>query len=103
MRAVLFAAALFAAAPAFAQTPAPAAAPSPTRAILVDATTVPSGRLIVDGATWRCEGSTCSASGGSAQPATRACRRVVAKLGAVTEFAWKGTTLSADQIAACNA
>ncbi len=101
MRAVLLAAALFAAAPAFAQ--APASAPSPTRAVLADATNVPSGRVIVDGATWRCEGSTCSASGGSTQPATRACRRVVAKLGAVIEFAWKGTTLSADQIAACNA
>jgi len=97
MRALLIAAALFAAVPATAQTPAP------TRAVLADAAQAPSGRTLIDGAAWRCEGTTCVASGGASQPATRACRRVKAKLGALTEFAWKGQTLSADQLAACNA
>jgi hypothetical protein len=99
MRALLIAAALFAAAPAVAQTPA---APA-THAVLSDAARAPAGRLIIDGATWRCEGATCSASGGTSQPATRACRRVVARLGAVSAFSYKGVTLSAEQIAACNA
>lgn len=97
MRAIAIAAALFAAAPAVAD------APAATRATLVDATSAPSGRLIVDGATWRCEGAECTATGGSAQPATRACRRVVARIGKVSAFAYKGHELSAEELAACNA
>lgn len=100
MRALLIAAALFAAAPAVAQTPAPAPT---THAVLADAARAPAGRLIIDGATWRCEGATCTASGGTSQPATRACRRVVARLGAVSAFSYKGVTLTAEQVAACNA
>ncbi|MGW8175767.1 MAG: CC_3452 family protein [Stenotrophomonas sp.] len=50
----------------------------------------PPGRVIVDGAAWRCEGATCTASGGANQPATRACRRVVAKLGPVTGLLLQG-------------
>ena len=96
MRAIAFAAALFVAAPAFADAPA-------TRATLVDAAKAPSGRTIIDGATWRCEGSECSATGGSAQPASRACRRVVARFGNVSAFAYKGTELSAEELAVCNA
>jgi len=96
MRALLIAAALFAAAPAIAQ------APAPTRAVLADAAQA-TGRSVIDGATWRCEGQACTATGGTEQPATRACRRVVARLGAVTEFAWKGTVLSTEQLAVCNA
>ena len=99
MRAILIAAALFAAVPAFAQ---PSDAPA-TRAVLADAAQAPRGRTIVDGANWRCEGATCTANGGTAQPAARACRRVKAKLGPLTEFSWKGEVLSAEQLAACNA
>lgn len=99
MRAFLLAAALLIAAPAVAQTPTV----SPTRATLADAASAPAGRIIIDGATWRCNEGRCAATGGSAQPATRACRRVVARLGDVTEFAWKGVVLSADELAACNA
>ncbi len=96
MRALLAAAVLFAAAPAFAQAPV-------TSATLADAASAPSGRVIVDGATWRCEGDVCTATGGSSQPATRACRRAVAKLGPVTSFTYKGQTLNEEEIAACNA
>lgn len=96
MRALLLAAALFAAAPAAAQTPT-------TSLTLADAANAPSGRTIIDGAAWRCEGAVCTATGGSEQPATRACRRAVAKVGKVTAFTWKGTTLTDEQIAACNA
>ena len=98
MRALLIAAALFAAAPAFAQP-----AQSPTRLTLADAVTAPSGRTIIDGATWRCEGAACTASGGVNQPAPRACRRVAQRLGPVTDFSWMGVELSAAEIAACNA
>ena len=96
MRALLIAAALFAAAPALAQTPAP------TSLTLAQPTAAPS-RVIVDGTTWICEGTTCTASGGANQPATRACRRVVQRLGKVTAFSYRGTTLSAEQLATCNA
>lgn len=98
MRALLIAAALFAAAPALAQAPAAA-----TRLTLADAATAPARGAIVDGARWNCEGATCTASGGSEQPATRACRRVVQKLGPVTAFSYKGVELSAEELAVCNA
>lgn len=104
MRAFLAAAVLFAAAPAMAQVqPQAQAQPQPTSAVLADAAQAPSGRVIVDGAAWRCEGDACAATGGANQPATRACRRVVAKLGPVTSFSYRGQTLDADEIAACNA
>ncbi len=96
MRALLIAAALFAAAPAFAQSAA-------TSAVLADPARAPAGRVIIDGASWSCDGATCTASGGANQPATRACRRVVLRFGAVSSFSYKGIALTAEQIAACNA
>ena len=99
MRALLIVAALFAAAPAYAQT-----ANSPgTSAVLADPARAPAAAIIIDGAAWRCEGATCTASGGANQPATRACRRVVARFGAVSSFSYTGVALTAGQIAACNA
>lgn len=97
MRALILAAALFAAAPAVAQ------APAATSLTLADATKAPARPTIIDGARWSCEGAVCTASGGTAQPATRACRRVVAKFGAVTAFSYKGVQLSAEDLAVCNA
>ena len=96
MRAFVLAIALFAAAPALAETPA-------TSLTLADASKAPASTLIIDGASWRCEGSVCFATGGSNQPATRACRRVVARVGQVTSFSYKGSALSAEQLATCNA
>jgi hypothetical protein len=58
--------------------------------------------IIVDGATWRCAGGACVSVGGASQTAERACRRVVAKLGAVTAFTWQGQALGEDKVAACN-
>lgn len=97
MRALLIAAALFAAAPAVAQSPAV------TSLTLADAAAAPTRITIIDGAAWRCEGAACTATGGSAQPAPRACRRVVTRLGPVTSFSYRGVSLSAEQVAACNA
>lgn len=97
MRALLLAAALFAAAPAVAQ------APAPTRLTLADPAKAPARPTIIDGARWSCEGAACTASGGTEQPATRACRRVVQKFGPVTAFVYKGTELSPEELAACNA
>jgi hypothetical protein len=96
MRALILAAALFAAAPAMAGT-------SATTLTLADASKAPTATVIIDGASWRCEGATCSATGGANQPATRACRRVVARVGQVTAFSYKGSALSAGQLATCNA
>ena len=98
MRALLIAAALFVAAPALAQAPAAA-----TSAVLADAARAPAGRTIIDGAAWRCDGASCTANGGANQPATRACRRVVARFGAVSSFSYRGVALTAQQITACNA
>ena len=96
MRAFVLAAALLAA-------PAAAQSPAATSLTLADAADAPSRPLILDGARWSCEGAVCTASGGSEQPATRACRRVVQRLGPVTAFSWKGVSLTDEQIAACNA
>ena len=96
MRALIVAAALFAAAPAFAQAPV-------SSAVLTDAAKAPAGRTIIDGAAWRCDGATCTANGGASQPAARACRRVVAKLGPVTAFSYKGEALDEQALATCNA
>jgi hypothetical protein len=96
MRALLIAAALLVAAPAFAQAPA-------SSAVLADAGKAPAGRTIIDGAAWRCDGATCSATGGANQPAPRACRRVVARFGQVSAFSYKGVALTAEELTACNA
>ncbi|MGZ9113594.1 MAG: CC_3452 family protein, partial [Brevundimonas sp.] len=79
MRALLIAAALFVATPALAQGPA-------SSAVLADASKAPASPTIIDGASWRCAGGSCTASGGANQPAPRACRRVVARFGAVSSF-----------------
>lgn len=97
MRAMLIAAALFAAAPAVAQTP------TATSVTLADAAKAPARATIIDGARWSCDGAVCTASGGADQPATRACRRVVQRFGAVTAFTYKGVQLSAEELAVCNA
>jgi len=97
MRALIIAAVMFAAAPALAQSPAS------TALTLADAATAPAGTTIIDGAAWRCEGATCTATARASQPASRACRRVVARLGKVTAFAYKGTALTDAELAACNA
>lgn len=102
MRAALSLVALcvaFAAAPAVAQAPSSA----PTRVVLADVSRAPARATIIDGATWRCEGQTCTASGGANQPAPRACRRVAARFGQVTEFSYRGTALTTEEVAACNA
>lgn len=96
MRAFVFAAVLALAAPAVAQSPA-------NSLTLADASTAPAGRTIIDGAGWTCAGTTCTATGGANQPAPRACRRVVARVGKVTAFTWKGQALTAEQLATCNA
>ena len=95
--ALLLALGLLTATAAVAQTPAA------TRAVIADASRAPARATIIDGANWRCEGQTCTATGGANQPAPRACRRVVARFGQVTEFSYRGAALSAEELAACNA
>ena len=70
---------------------------------LASADKAPAKPVIIDGSTWKCSGGVCLGTGGKSQPADRACRRVVAKIGEVTAFTWRGQTLSADDLAACNA
>ncbi|HZV83713.1 MAG TPA: hypothetical protein VFF48_01895 [Brevundimonas sp.] len=96
MRALILAAALLAAGPAVAQS-------SATNAVLANAGRAPAVRTIIDGASWRCDGAACTATGGANQPATRACRRVAARLGQLSAFSYRGVALTAEQLAACNA
>ncbi|MBA4807467.1 hypothetical protein [Brevundimonas sp.] len=97
MRVLLIAAALFATAPAFAGPAGPVDDGGAGRRL------GGIGQRQAGGGGGLGEGATCTAAGGTEQPATRACRRVVQKFGAVTEFSYKGTELSADELAACNA
>jgi len=64
----------------------------------------PQAPVIIDGTSWRCGAdNVCIGTGGASQPATRACRRVVAKLGlALNSFTYRGVTLTDDQLATCN-
>lgn len=69
-----------------------------------DAAATPQSNLVIDGASWRCgANNVCTGTGGLSQPAPRACRRVVAKVGApLASFTYKGVTLSDEQLATCN-
>ena len=78
-----------------------AAAQSATTLTLASAEGAPA-KVIIDGSVWKCEGAACTTTGGKAQSADRACRRTVAKLGAVTAFTYRGEALSDDALAACN-
>ena len=72
---------------------------------LQNAASTPQAAVILDGTQWRCGAdNVCVGTGaGANQPASRACRRVVAKVGAaVASFTYKGVTLTDDQLAACN-
>jgi hypothetical protein len=60
-------------------------------------------QLIQDGAQWRCEGLTCRAPRVKGLPALHACKRLVGEVGAVAAFTWRGKSLDAGQLAACNA
>lgn len=84
----------------------PAAAQAPAQSFTLQNTAaVPADPIVMDGVSWRCDatGACVGAGRGSEQPATRACRRIVARVGAVSAFTWRGSALSADQLAACNA
>lgn len=71
---------------------------------LQDPAKTPSSNLVIDGASWRCgSDKICVGTGGSSQPAPRACRRVASRVGALASFTYKGATLSAEQLATCNA
>lgn len=101
MRAVVLAAALLLAS-------APAAlgqqSTSASAFTLRDVAATPKTPLLVDGINWRCNADNlCTGSGGQSQPAERACRRIVARLGApLASFTYKGTALSPEDLATCN-
>ena len=75
------------------------AQPTGNNATLVSADKAPA-KIIIDGAAWKCSAGVCVATGGKPQSAERACKRVVAKLGAVSAFTWQGEALSAEAVAA---
>ncbi len=60
-------------------------------------------KIIIDGTMWKCSSGVCISNGGASQSAERACRRVVAKLGPVNAFTWRGEAIEGDALAACNA
>ena len=89
---------------AFAATAAGAAMAQPTgTSLTLQSAGKAPAKLIIDGAVWKCAGAECAATtAGDPQPASRACRRVVARLGPVTAFSWEGKAFSSDELAACN-
>ncbi len=93
--AVLMTATLFAAPAALAQSQA-------ASSLTLVAGKAPVDKLILDSAVWTCVEGTCTATGGKSLPALRVCKRVVAKLGAVSSFRWQGQDLSAEAVATCN-
>ena len=58
--------------------------------------------IVFDGAIWRCKAEVCRASQVKSLPPLRSCKRLARELGSVTSFGYRGVTLSADQLAACN-
>jgi len=101
MRAVLLAAALLLA-PATASHALPG---TPSSSFTVqNVALTPQAPILLDGASWRCNSENlCVGTGGQSQPATRACRRVAARVGApLSTFTYKGTTLTSEQLAICN-
>jgi len=101
MRAVLLAAALLLA-PATATQALPGASSSSFTVQNVAFT--PSSPVLLDGVNWRCNAeNVCIGTGGQSQPASRACRRVAARVGvSLASFTYKGTTLNDAELAACN-
>ena len=100
MRTVILAAALL-----LAPATASQAMPTPSSAFTVqNVAFTPQAPVLIDGVNWRCDANNlCTGSGGQAQPATRACRRVVARIGvALASFTYQGVVLSDEQLAACN-
>ncbi|CAN5276042.1 hypothetical protein BH10PSE1_BH10PSE1_05180 [soil metagenome] len=99
MRAIALAAALMLAGttPGFAQSTA-------SSFTVQNVAFTPQANLVIDGASWRCgANNVCVGTGGQSQPAPRACRRVVAKVGvALASFTYKGVTLTDEQLATCN-
>jgi len=101
MRAVLLAAALLLA-PATVTQALPG---TPSSSFTVqNVAFTPQAPILLDGVSWRCNAdNVCTGTGGQSQPAGRACRRVAARVGvSLASFTYKGTTLTSDELAACN-
>lgn len=100
MRALLIAAALL----VFPATPGLTQSTSGSSFTVQNTAFTPQAPFILDGVSWRCGAdNVCIGSSGQPQPATRACRRVAARVGvALASFTYKGVSLTADQLAACN-
>ncbi len=58
--------------------------------------------FIIDGADWQCADIICHAAWVDDMPVVRSCQRIVAEMGAVTAFSYRGKALSAGQLAQCN-
>ena len=57
---------------------------------------------VIDGAHWVCNGTACQSGLVDGMPAMRSCKHVVAEIGAVTAFYWRGKTLSEAELSICN-
>lgn len=79
-----------------------AAAASGGNSLTLVSGSAPTSKIIIDSASWSCEGGECVSTGGKAQPALRACKRVAARLGAVSAFTYQGKSLGEAELAECN-
>ena len=61
------------------------------------------GNVSVGGVTWSCSANACTTRRPWANPTIESCRVLAAEVGAISSFGRAGATLSAAQIAQCNA
>jgi len=58
--------------------------------------------VLFDGAVWRCKADVCRSPRVKSLPPLRSCKRLARELGPVTAFNYRGVTLEAADLAACN-
>ncbi|KAA3626860.1 MAG: hypothetical protein DWQ09_14840 [Proteobacteria bacterium] len=63
----------------------------------------PSNPVVAGGISWQCTGSWCTASGPWLVPSVESCRALAEIVGAITAYGRPGRTLSAADLARCNA
>jgi len=86
----------------FAMISASAGAASDEGATLTLAASAAKSDYIIDGAHWTCDAAACRSDLVDGMPAMRSCKHVVAVMGPVTSFYWRGKTLSEAELSICN-
>src|SRR5687767_2150115 len=88
---------------ALAATGGPAMAETkPQNGFLTLSAPATQGKIVFDGAVWRCQADVCRSTQVKSLPPLRSCKRLARELGPITSFSYRGVTLSEAQLADCN-